>query len=139
MEYKQFGDRFVIRIDKGEEIVSVLQKFCSDVGVKLGSVSGIGAVNKVVIGFFDHEKKEYYQKEFNQKFEILSLSGNVTTMKGESYIHLHITLSDSECKAFGGHLNSAVVSSTCEVIIEKIDGSVDRELSEEIGLNLIEF
>jgi len=36
-------------------------------------------------------------------------------------------------------LNSAVVSSTCEIIVEKIDGSVDRELSEEIGLNLIKF
>ncbi len=107
--------------------------------LKLGSVSGIGAVNKVVIGFFDHEKKEYFQEELNQKFEILSVNGNVSTMKGGAYIHLHITLSDSESKALGGHLNSAVVSSTCEIIVEKIDGSVDRELSEEIGLNLIKF
>jgi hypothetical protein len=75
MEYKQFGNKYVIRLDKGEEIVSVLQKFCSDNSIKLGSVSGIGAVNKVVIGFFDHEKKEYFQEELNQKFEILSVRG----------------------------------------------------------------
>ncbi len=57
-------------------------------------------------------------------------------MKGEVYLHLHITLSDSHCNAFGGHLNSAIVSGTCEVVIGIIEGEVDREFSEEIGLNL---
>jgi len=40
-------------------------------------------------------------------------------------------------KFFGGHLNEAVVSATCEVIIEKIEGSIEREFDKETGLNLL--
>ncbi len=40
---------------------------------------------------------------------------------------------------FGGHLNKAVVSATCEMVISLIDGIVDRRFDEEIGLNLFKF
>ena len=42
-----------------------------------------------------------------------------------------------ECHA--GHLNAAVVSATCELVIDVIDGEVGREFSDEIGLNLFKF
>lgn len=38
-----------------------------------------------------------------------------------------------------GHLNAAVVSATCELVIDVIDGEVGREFSDEIGLNLFKF
>lgn len=40
---------------------------------------------------------------------------------------------------FGGHLNEATVSATCEMVIQIIDGKVDRYFDEEIGLNLFRF
>jgi predicted DNA-binding protein with PD1-like motif len=60
-------------------------------------------------------------------------------MNDEVYLHLHVNLSDSSCHAFGGHLNAAVVSATCEVVVCALEGEVGREFSEEIGLNLLQL
>ena len=139
MQGKKLGDKFVVRIDRGEEVVSVLKEFCSKENIKVGSISGIGATNKVEVGFFVTETNEYHSKVFEGDFEITSLIGNVSTMDGETYLHLHINLSDSDHKAFGGHLNSAVISATCEIFIDVYDGSVEREFDDSVGLNLIKI
>ena len=65
--------------------------------------------------------------------------GNVSTMDGETYLHLHINLSDDEYKTYGGHLDSARISATGEIIIGTVEGEVNREFDEEIGINLYSF
>jgi hypothetical protein len=136
MQYKRCGSRLVVRIDKGEEIIDTLLKVCGDCGIALGSISGIGATGQATIGLFDTVSKKYHSRELTGEYEITSLCGTVTTMEGKPYLHVHATLSDASYAAFGGHLNAAVVSGTCEVIIDIMDGEVDRVFSEEVGLNL---
>ena len=60
-------------------------------------------------------------------------------MNGEFYTHIHMSAGDADGKVFGGHLNRAIVSATCEMVIHIIEGTVDRRLDEEIGLNLFRF
>ena len=139
MEFKKFGNKFLIRIDKNEEIVETLKKFCQNHKITLGSVTGLGATNKVKVGLYEVDKKQYFSKELLGNYEIAPLYGNISTMNGETYLHLHINLCDSAYNSFGGHLNYAIVSATFEGIIEQIDGNIDRKLNEEIGLNLIKF
>jgi predicted DNA-binding protein with PD1-like motif len=139
MEAKASGNHWIVRIDKGEEIVATLEQFCRQKGIRLGTVSGIGATDHATIGLFRTRTKEYVRKEVTGDHEITSLTGNISRMKGEVYLHLHINLSDANYHTFGGHLNSAVVSATCEIVVRALDGEVDREFSEEIGLNLYRF
>jgi hypothetical protein len=139
MKSKKSGTKFIIRIDKGEEIVETLTEFCKENNIKCGTIHGLGATNKVKVGLFDPVKKEYHAKELNDNFEICPLYGNISTMNGEVYLHIHINLSDKNHKSFGGHLNHAFVSATFEAIIDTIDIDIDREFSEEIGLNLYKF
>jgi hypothetical protein len=136
MRYKRCGNKLVVRIDKGEELIHTLLKVCGDRGITLGSISGIGATGRATIGLFDTAAKKYHSKELVGEYEITQLSGTVTTMEGKPYLHIHATLSDASYAAFGGHLNAAVVSGTCEVVIDIMDGVVDRVFSEEVGLNL---
>lgn len=139
MEYKKFGNKYLLRMDKGEEIVENLKKFCQDHNITLGWIKGIGAVSKAKIGLLRIDEKKYYSTELDGAYEITSLLGNVTTMKGEVYLHLHINLSDEDNKTYGGHLNYAIISATGEIFIEAVDGMVDREYSDEVGINLIKF
>ena len=72
-------------------------------------------------------------------FEIVSLTGTINTMNGEFYTHIHMSAGNDKGEVFGGHLNRAIVSATCEMVIDIVNGSVDRKLDEDIGLNLFEF
>jgi predicted DNA-binding protein with PD1-like motif len=136
MKYKKFGNKFIVKIEKGEEIVETIKRFCKEQKIMLGTVVGIGAANKITLGLFETKTKKYHSKEFSGDYEICQLYGNVSTMKDDVYLHIHVNIADSNHNSFGGHLNSAVCSATFEAVIEKIDGKLDREFSEEIGLNL---
>lgn len=137
MDYKRFDNKVVVRIDKGEEIVETLKQVCKKLDIKGGTITGIGATDKATIGLFDTKTKEYHSTELTGDHEIAPLYGNITTMKGKPYLHLHANFCNNENKSFGGHLNSAVVSATFEGVIDIIDGEIDREFDENIGLNLI--
>jgi len=137
MKFKKFGSKWVVSINIEEEVVETLKKFCKDNKIKLGTISGIGAVKRATIGFYNLETKKYYPKELDGDYEITSLLGNISTMGGEIYLHLHINLADSTYNTFGGHLNSAIIGGVGEFIIEEIDGEIERGFNKEVGLNLL--
>ena len=139
MEYRRFGDTVVARIDKGEEIVEQVMELVSRERIALASVRALGAVNRFTAGVFKTEEKEYLSNEFQGSFEIVSLPGTVNTMEGRPYCHLHISAGNEKGEVFGGHLNRAEVSATCELVMQVIDGQVDRRFDPDIGLNLFKF
>ncbi len=139
MDYKRYASKILVRLDPKDEVIASLTQICKTEHIALGIVSGIGAVNQAKVGLFNPVTKEYYSTTFEKDFEITSLTGNVSQMHGEVYLHLHATLADVEHHAFGGHLNAAVVSATAEIWIDIVEGAVDREASKEIGLNILKF
>jgi len=139
MKYQRFNDTYVLRLEKGEEIVSSLKKFCEKENIKLGSIEGLGATNHLVVGLFDLDEKIYHKKEFNEPFEITSLLGNISTMNDEVYLHLHINCADKNMNVYGGHLYECTISVTCELFVRVIDGKVDRYKDEAIGINLYDL
>ena len=139
MEHVQFNNTIIVSLAPGEEIVESLTAFCGERNIRLATVSGIGAVNRLKVGLFDPLNKQYHASEFQRDFEITALAGTVTQMEGKPYPHLHITVADREHRAFGGHLNLAVVSAACEIVLTVLPGSVNRRFSEKIGLNMMAF
>ena len=139
MEYRRFKSTIVARIDKGEEILECIKKIALKEDIKLANINALGATNNFVVGVFKTDEKKYYSNEFKGDFEIVSLTGTINTMNDEFYTHIHMSAGNDKGQVFGGHLNSAIVSATCEMVINIIDGRVDRYFDEDIGLNLFKF
>ena len=139
MDYKRFGNTIIARMDKGEEILEQLEVISHKENIRLASVSALGATNDMTVGVFRTEEKKYYANHFTGDMEIVSLTGTVSTMNGSYYAHLHMSAGDTEGNVFGGHLNRCVISATCEMVIQVIDGEVDREFNKEVGLNTFRF
>lgn len=139
MEYRKFDNTMIVRIDKGEEILAEIKELAIKENIKLASVAALGAVNDFTVGVFNVEEKKYYSNRFKGNLEIVSLVGTINTMNDEFYAHVHMSAGNDKGQVFGGHLNRAVVSATCEMVITIINGKVDRCFSEEIGLNLFKF
>lgn len=141
MEYRRFGNKIVARLDKGEEVCEKVLELAEREDIRLAGVTGLGASNDVTLGVFDTTNKIYNKTRFNATdYELGSVVGNLSRQDGKPYLHLHAVIGSpvkGECHA--GHLNAAVVSATCELVIDVIDGEVGRKFSEEIGLNLYEF
>lgn len=139
MEYRRFKSTIVARIDKGEEILECIKKIALKEDIKLANINALGATNNFVVGVFKTDEKKYYSNEFKGDFEIVSLTGTINTMNDEFYTHIHMSAGNDKGQVFGGHLNKASVSATCEMVINIIDGRVDRYFDEDIGLNLFKF
>ena len=139
MEYRKFDSTIIARIDKGEEILEKVKEIALKENIKLASISALGAVNDFTVGVFKTDEKKYYSNSFQGYFEITSLTGTINTMNDEFYCHIHMSAGNENGEVFGGHLNRAIVSATCEMVITRIDGTVDRYFDEEIGLNLFKF
>ena len=139
MQYRVFGDTYVVRLQRGEEVLACLRELCEKESISLGTVSAIGEVNHVVVGVYRVDEQKYVANTFDGVMELTSLMWNITEKDGEPYLHLHATFGDLTGKVIGGHLNEAVVSATCELFVRKVEGHVGRRLDPETGLNIFDF
>ena len=139
MEYKRFNSVLAVRLNKGEEITGALLKLIEKEKLTAGSISGIGATDDFCVGVFDLQTKCYKRFEYSGNHEIVSLCGNISAMNGAPYLHLHISCADADGRMVGGHLLSAKISLTAEILIHIAEGSIERRRDEELGINLWEF
>lgn len=139
MKIRRIDDTVLVRLDKGEEIVDAVTRACREQNIQAGVVFGIGAVSRAITGLYDTGRKEFIANTWDRPMEITALAGNISLKDGEIYQHMHITMADASGSVFGGHLKSAVVSATAEIVIRVLNGTVGREFAEDIGLNLWKF
>lgn len=141
MEYRQFDNIYVVRLDRGEEIVEKLTELAEKEDIRLAKVEGLGAASSITAGLYNVQLQKYFQKELQGPLEITSLIGNITRKDGQPYLHLHISAADQDTHQFGGHLTRAVIGGTGEIFVTAVDGSVGRKVDDitGTGLNLFDF
>lgn len=134
------GRVFIGRLTHGADLLQELTRIAAERGVKAGRIEAIGAVQRARTGFYDQTTKVYSFHEFKKPMEILALVGNIS-VKADSpevpFVHAHVTLSDEEGRAFGGHLADGTIIYAGEfTLVELADVKLARRPDEVTGLAL---
>ena len=139
MEYKRETGKIIVRLDRGDEVISSLTKIIQKENLKGGFVSAIGAADVIEVGLYEVEKQHYLSKRFEGDFEILSCLGNVSRKDGEPYLHLHMSFSDKDYRVYGGHLSYCRISGTFECVIGLTQNEINRMKDSKTGLNMFKL
>ncbi len=139
---KQSGISRVIidRFDSGDDILQRLDELVRKEQVSSGSFTAVGTVERATVGYFTGNGS-YASISLQGPLEILSLVGNVSLKEGAPFVHAHITLSDKEGRAYGGHLMAGCrVDATFELMLHAYDGvKVERKFDEKTKLFLLDL
>jgi len=133
----QDNRRFILRFDKGEEVLEGLKKFMAEQAVSACAFFGIGACSVIELGYFNIHLKNYRRKPFTEELEILSFSGNGGLNDGQPEIHCHGVFGMTDFSTIGGHVFKLTVSVTCEIFLLVLDGALERKTDFDSNLNLL--
>jgi len=139
MKIRKLDNYFVIRIQKGEEIITTLQHAVKKEEIRGAFFFGLGVGQNLVLGYFNAHTKTYIKKAFEGEYEFTSLSGNISRFRRKIIIHCHATITDDHFNAFGGHLFQATVPATLEILIIPFSKALRRKKDSRTGLNLIDI
>ena len=141
MNSKRTEKGIIITLARGENVIETLTAFCANENITAAVFQGIGAVERVKIGYYDLGKREYFFRDEAGVFEVASMQGNVALVDGKPFIHAHAVLSrcDATCKCIGAHIKEAFVAVTLEIYLTPLDISVSRKIDEDIGLKLLDL
>lgn len=127
MYYSKCNVGYVLRVEIGEEIQESLRQFGSAMKIKGAFYQGIGALTQVELAFFRTDTKSYDRRFFNDEYELITLSGNLSSSEGSYHPHSHVTLSDRNYQTISGHLVRGVVSLTAEIVVVVLDLPLTRK------------
>jgi predicted DNA-binding protein with PD1-like motif len=128
---------FMGKLEFGGDLLEELTSVCDQNDIRLGRAEALGAVQKARIGFYNQQARKYDFIEIDKPMEITKLIGNISLRDGKPMVHAHITLSDSQGNAFGGHLAPGTIVFACEFIVNSYDGPDHiRDYDEQTGLPL---
>ncbi len=127
----------VARLDYHADLLAEMTELCQRENIRLGRISGIGALTHAKLGFYHQENRQYQTLAIDHPVEILSLLGNVSIKDGLPFVHAHLVLGNERGQAFGGHLMAGTIVFAAEVQIEELAGpEFTRRHDDQTGLTL---
>ena len=131
--------RFVIRLEMGDDVMVSIRKFAEAEKIRAAVLEGIGSVSKAKLGHYDFTTRKYKYEVFREDLEVLSLSGNVSTLNESPLPHVHATLGRRDFTVIGGHLEEGSSANMVEVGLQVLRGKLVKARDESVGLNLLQL
>ena len=123
-----------LRLHPGQDLRDELERFVAEKNIKAGAIlTCVGSLTRATLRMAD----ETITKDFEERFEITGLSGTLC----QDNNHLHITVSDKDGRAFGGHLKEGcLIYVTAEIVIAELpDLSFARVFDQETGFDELQI
>ena len=130
---------YIVRVERGEELIGALKALMEQEQIGSGTVSGLGATSFARLGIYDVEARVYVDRTFKGVREICNLTGSLSWHDGAPFPHVHMILSDFELRAIGGHCFEALAGATIEVLVRSFEERIDRETDDDLGLHLLKL
>jgi len=131
-------ERTIVLIpDRGDEVMSTLQRFAKEHSLTASRVSAIGAFESATLGYFNWDSKEYERISIDEQVEVLSLVGDIALDGDEPKVHAHVVLGLRNGQAMGGHLLEARVRPTLELMLVESPAHLRRVCDPVSGIPLI--
>lgn len=128
------GRTYLLRLAPGSDLYEGVSDAVSALGLAAGLITGIGALRKAALGIFVADKGEYNTIHIDRELEICALTGNVSVKDDKPFVHFHLTVSDRDGNAFGGHCLPGCEVFVCELAITELIGDAPvREPRPECG------
>lgn len=126
------------RLALGADLIEGLTAICEEKNITVGMVSAIGALQEASLVCYNQTTQEYESSvKTKEKFEIASLTGNVSLLDGKTFLHLHSVLSGPDGKTVAGHVAPGCKIFLCEYVITELSGQkLERTLDDKTGLNI---
>jgi uncharacterized protein len=131
--------RFVIRLEKGEDILGSIRRLAEASKIQAGVLEGIGSLSKAKLGHYDFTTKKYHYEVFQEELEILSLAGNISSLEDKPLPHVHVTLGKKDFTLLGGHLDEGSSANMVELFIRVLPGKIVKSKDVDSGLNLFQL
>jgi predicted DNA-binding protein with PD1-like motif len=130
---------YAVIFDIGEDPVAGLTRFAEEHNLSASSFTAIGAFSEALLGYFDWEKKDYEKIPVSEQTEVLALIGDIAVdaQSRAKKIHAHVVLGRRGGAACGGHLLSARVRPTLEVVLTEAPAHLRRVYDPRSGLALL--
>ncbi len=127
MRHHDFGGgRHVVRLDPGEDLVAVLRQLALDAGITAASLTGLGSLDVVTLGFLDPAENAYVKRRFEERMEVAALTGSISMEEDRPHVHLHAVVAPREFLAYAGHVHDARVGAALEVYVTALPGRLER-------------
>ena len=127
---------YLMVLEEGENSFDRIEELAMKEKIKGATFSAMGFV-KAKFAFFDSEQKRYLNQAF-PGMELASFSGSIAWEKDKPSLHAHGVVTGSDFKAYGGHIQEAIVDKgSMEITIVEHGIDLNRVMDEELGAKIL--
>jgi predicted DNA-binding protein with PD1-like motif len=128
---------FAVVFTTGEEPMGGLLQFASQHDVTSAALTAVGAFANATLAWYDLEAQTYRDIPVDEQVEVSSLVGDISLVDGHPKVHAHAVVSRRDGSTVAGHVRSASVRPTLEVMVTESPGKLVRKHDPATGLALL--